>query len=287
MKINIQKNIEIRNPETRDFLADVFFPETSEKLPLVIFAHGYKGYKDWGAWDLMAEKFAEAGFFFVKFNFSHNGTTLENPTDFADLEAFGNNNFSKEISDYDVVINEFIGNPKIDSEKLAIIGHSRGGGISLIKAFEDERVKILVTLAGVSNFNYRFPSGERLENWERSGVMYSENGRTKQQMPHFYQFYENFKQNEDRFTIQYCAQHLDKPLLIIQGTEDEAVKDKEAFLLSEWCRNSELYLLEDANHTFGAKEPWTSDELPADLAKAVQKSVEFLQYQFRKINSQF
>lgn len=153
MKINIQKNIKIHNPDTRDFLADAFFPETSEKLPLVIFAHGYKGYKDWGAWDLMAEKFAEAGFFFVKFNFSHNGTTLEKPTDFADLEAFGNNNFSKEISDYDVVINGFIGNLKVDSEKIAIIGHSRGGGISLIKAFEDDRVKILVTLAGVSNFN--------------------------------------------------------------------------------------------------------------------------------------
>ena len=69
MKITVQKNIIIHNPETRDFLADAYYPEGAEKLPLVIFVHGYKGYKDWGAWDLMAEKFAEAGFFFVKFNF--------------------------------------------------------------------------------------------------------------------------------------------------------------------------------------------------------------------------
>ncbi|MBU8882861.1 dienelactone hydrolase family protein [Kaistella sp. DKR-2] len=287
MKINIQKNIKIHNPDTKDFLADAYFPETSEKLPLVIFAHGYKGYKDWGAWDLMAEKFAKAGFFFIKFNFSHNGTTLENPTEFADLEAFGNNNFSKEMSDYDAVLNEFSKNSKIDSEKIAIIGHSRGGGISLIKAFEDDRVKILITLAGVSNFNYRFPSGERLEKWKNAGVMYSENGRTKQQMPHFYQFYEDFKMHEERFTIQHAAQNLVKPYLIIQGNDDEAVKDKEADLLHKWCKNSELFLMENTNHTFGTKEPWAYDELPEDLAKAIKKSVQFLQLHFRKINSQF
>jgi hypothetical protein len=36
--------------------------DNTEKRPLVIFVHGYKGYKDWGAWDLMAEKFAESDF---------------------------------------------------------------------------------------------------------------------------------------------------------------------------------------------------------------------------------
>ena len=119
MKVVVEKNIIIKNPETQDFLADAFYNESAEKLPLVIFAHGYKGYKDWGAWNLMAEKFAEAGFFFVKFNFSHNGTTLEKPLEFDDLEAFGNNNFSKEMSDYDEVLNYFSKHPKVDSEKPA------------------------------------------------------------------------------------------------------------------------------------------------------------------------
>lgn len=271
-----QKNIVIRNPETRDFLADAFYPETEKKLPLVIFAHGYKGYKDWGAWDLMAEKIAEAGFYFVKFNFSHNGTTLENPKEFGDLEAFGHNNFSKEMSDYDAVINYFLQRPEVDPEKLAIIGHSRGGGISTIKAYEDERVKALVNLAGVSHFGYRFPSGERLEEWEKEGVMFSENARTKQQMPHYYQFFEDYKKNEERFNIQYAAQHLEKPFLIIQGTNDDAVKDKEAHLLHEWNKTSQLEIFENANHVFGAKEPWESKELPLDLEKATDLMIDFL-----------
>ena len=272
----IDRNIIIRNPDTRNFLADSFYPESVGKLPLLIFAHGYKGYKDWGAWDLMAEQFAQAGFFFVKFNFSHNGTTLERPNEFGDLEAFGNNNFSREMSDYDAVLNFFTGNPHIDKNRIAVIGHSRGGGISLIKAFEDDCVKALVTLAGVSNFSYRFPSGERLEKWRDAGVMYSENGRTGQQMPHFYQFYEDFKENEKRFSVQYCAQHLDKPFLIIQGTEDDAVKDKEAFLLKEWAKDSELFIMEGANHTFGAKEPWMDQNLPSALKAATEKIIQFL-----------
>ena len=275
-KMKIQKNIKISNPETRDFLADAFYPHTDQKLPLVIFAHGYKGYKDWGAWNLMAEKIAEAGFYFVKFNFSHNGTTLENPTEFGDLEAFGNNNFTKEMSDYDVVITYFSSQPKVDSEKIIIIGHSRGGGISLIKAFEDERVKSLVTLAGVSHFGYRFPSGERMEDWKNSGVMFSENGRTKQQMPHYFQFFEDYKNNEERFNIQYAAQHLEKPTLIISAGKDEAVKPQEATLLHEWCKTSELYEIENASHTFGAKEPWESVGLPEDLLKATEKVIQFL-----------
>lgn len=272
---NIERNLIIENPETRNFLADAYFTESAEKMPLVIFAHGYKGYKDWGAWDLMAKKFAEVGFFFVKFNFSHNGTTLENPTAFDDLEAFGNNNFSKEILDYDAVLNHFSKRAEIDPERIAVIGHSRGGGITLIKAFEDERIKAVISLAGVSHFGYRFPSGDRMEEWKNSGVMYSENARTKQQMPHYYQFYEDYRTNEQRFSVQYAAQHLDKPLLIVQGSNDDAVKDKEAFLLSEWCKNSQLEILEGANHTFGASEPWTDKELPSHLSRATSLMTEF------------
>lgn len=277
MNLKIEKNLLIKNPETRDFLADVFYLESEKKLPLVIFAHGYKGYKDWGAWNLMAKKFAEAGFFFVKFNFSHNGTTVAQPNDFADLDIFGNNNFSKEMLDYNAVLSYFEGNSKIDAKKIALIGHSRGGGISLIKAFEDDRVKLLITFAGVSNFKYRFPTQGRFENWKNSGVFFSENKRTHQQMPHYFQFFEDFEKNENRFDIQYAAQHLEKPFLIIQGSDDDAVRDKEAFLLHEWCKTSELILVENANHTFGAKEPWNEKELPESLNFAVNATIKFLQ----------
>lgn len=275
MGIIKKQNIIITNAETKDFLADAFYLETDKKLPLVIFVHGYKGYKDWGAWNLMAEKFAAAGFFFVKFNFSHNGTTVEDPHHFADLEAFGNNNYSKELSDLGAVIDYFIQNENVDGHKIILIGHSRGGGISIIKTYEDERIHGLITLASVDTLD-RFPKNEAFENWKKAGVYYVTNGRTKQEMPHYYQFYENFEQDDHRFDVERATEMAKAHVLIIHGTDDESVSVKNAEHLHILHPNSELFLIENANHTFGAKEPWEENQLPEDLNTATEKCIVFI-----------
>mgnify|MGYP000221090702 CR=1 FL=1 len=82
--------------ERRPIVYDLYFEENALQKPIVIFCHGYKGFKDWGAWHLVAETFAKKGYFFLKFNFSHNGGTIEQPIDFPDLEAFAQNNYTKE-----------------------------------------------------------------------------------------------------------------------------------------------------------------------------------------------
>jgi len=275
MELIKEMNMKLQNPDTRDFLADALYPEAGEKLPLVIFVHGYKGYKDWGAWNLMAEKFAEAGFFFVKYNASHNGTTVEDPHNFADLEAFGNNNYSKELSDLGVVIDHFVKNPKVDDQKIILIGHSRGGGISIIKTCEDERINGLITLASVDSLE-RFPKDEALENWKKEGVYYVQNGRTKQEMPHYYQFYEDFENNVHRFDVERAAEMAKAYVLIIHGTNDESVSVKNAEHLHILNPNSELFLVEGADHTFGAKEPWTENRLPENLNTITEKCIDFV-----------
>ncbi|CAA7386133.1 alpha/beta hydrolase family protein [Chryseobacterium fistulae] len=275
MNITKRQNIIISNSETRSFLADAFYPETDKKLPLIIFVHGYKGYKDWGAWDLMAEKFAAKGFYFVKFNFSHNGTTVNDPHNFADLEAFGNNNYSKELSDVSAVIDYFIGDSKIDNQQIIILGHSRGGGISVIQAYEDERINGLITLASVDTLD-RFPQNEAFERWKEKGVYYVLNGRTKQEMPHFYQFYEDYEKNSHRFDIERAAEMAKVHFLIIHGTRDESVHVNNAEHLHLLHPNSELFLVENADHTFGAKEPWENDQLPKALDCVVKKCIEFI-----------
>nr|WP_315031396.1 alpha/beta fold hydrolase [uncultured Chryseobacterium sp.] len=280
MGLTIKKNISLENLETRSFLADSFHRDTTEKRPLVIFVHGYKGYKDWGAWELMAEKFAEAGFFFVKFNFSHNGTTIEDPFNFADLEAFGNNNYSKELSDLGVVIDHFIQDPHVDDQKIVLIGHSRGGGISIVKTFEDERINGLITLASVDTLD-RFPKGDSFENWKNNGVYYALNGRTQQEMPHYYQFYQDYEQNIHRFDVERATEMAKAHLLVVHGTQDEAVEVKQAEHLHILNPNSELFLIENANHTFGAKEPWTEKELPGDLNTVTEKCIDFIKKKMR------
>ena len=94
------QNIQIKGKHGLPILLDLNYIQTNTEKPLVVFCHGYKGFKDWGPWNLVAKNFADAGFVFAKFNFSHNGGTVEQPIDFPDLEAFGQNNFIKELRKY-------------------------------------------------------------------------------------------------------------------------------------------------------------------------------------------
>ena len=99
-----QKNLVLYREHKKPIVWDAFYNANGKQKPLVIFCHGYKGFKDWGSWNLVAEQFLKANMVFVKFNFSHNGGTVENPIDFPDLEAFAENNYSKELDDLDSML---------------------------------------------------------------------------------------------------------------------------------------------------------------------------------------
>jgi len=168
----IKKNQILARKEQKSIVFDVFFNKTEKPKPLVIFCHGYKGFKDWGAWNLMAEAFMKANIFFIKFNFSHNGGTVKNPIDFPDLKAFANNNYTKELDDLESVINHFLAKNyefknEINVNNVTLIGHSRGGGITIIKAAKDSRITNLITLASVCDFGKRTATIGNLEEWKK------------------------------------------------------------------------------------------------------------------------
>lgn len=277
----VKKNIVIPGQHQKPILVDVFHTETTILKPILIFCHGYKGFKDWGAWDMMANQFARAGYCFVKFNFSHNGGAVEEPIDFPDLEAFGQNNYSIELDDLNSVINWACEQrnikTKVDIDHIGLIGHSRGGGIVTLKAAEDSRIKVLITLAGVSDFKARFPKGSAFEAWKEEGVYYVENGRTHQQMPHYFQFYEDFAKNEERLNIKRAASQLNIPHLIIHGNKDTSVSVEEAKALHQWNLKSELVIIEGANHVFGTSHPWQKDTLPLEFERAINVMLDFLE----------
>ena len=220
-------------------------------------------------------------FFFVKFNFSYNGGTLENPIDFPDLNAFGNNNYSHELDDLERVLSYFKKGKhlfkNIDLNNIILIGHSRGGGSVLIKASENSIIKNVISWAGVSDFKIRFNKGTPgFKKWENDGVMYVENSRTKQMMPHFFQFYKDFKENEDRFNIQSAVKKLTIPYLIIHGEKDQSILPIEGKNLLSWNSNNKFELIKNGNHTFSAKHPWKSDSLPIELKKVVNSTINFI-----------
>lgn len=271
-------NIIIPGLHGKPILADATYQETARPKPVVVFSHGFKGFKDWGHFNLVAETFARAGFVFVKFNFSHNGTTPEQPIDFADLEAFGNNNFTIELDDLGTVIDWALSDrtlsTEIDPQRLYLLGHSRGGGISILKAAEDPRVKKLATWASVAEFG-RFWEPEILAQWKRDGVMYIDNSRTKQRMPMYYGSYENFYANQDRLDIPAAMGRLNIPTLVLHGDKDVVVDHAAGEKLASLNNHASLLTIPGGDHTFGARHPWVEQSLPEPSGSVVRATVGF------------
>jgi len=281
--MKIINNIVLNGTAGRDFSFDLYLPDTEifkAPYPILVFAHGFKGFKDWGHWQRIAENFASNGFAFLKFNFSHNGTTAQNPTEFCDLEAFGNNNFSKELSDLNDVINwlsEHWQEYSLDIENLSLIGHSRGGPIVILQAAKDYRVSSVITWAAVHELNYAWQDEELLKKWQNEKVIFSKNARTGQEMPLYYQLYEDFEANEQLYSVKNALSNFSKPLLIIYGDKDPAVALSSAKYLNQFADNSSLVIIEGADHVFGGKHPFTENEkLAEDSIKLIQETIKFL-----------
>jgi pimeloyl-ACP methyl ester carboxylesterase len=278
----ISKNIIINSTQhQKPISADFKYLINGEKKPLILFVHGFKGFKDWGVFNKMAASFATKNFIFLKMNFSHNGTTVDSPVDFVDLEAFGHNNFTKELADLKDVIDYIhsgdfpIAKSEIDLDNIHLMGHSRGGGAVILKAREDDRIRKVVTLAAINDLTTRYPDAV-LQQWKDKGVIFIDNARTGQQMPLYLQLYDDVTQNSDRFSIPDAVKEMSQPLLNFHGTADETLPISMAHEIKKWKPDTELVIFDDANHVFGAAHPWNDSELPVLFKEIIEISSSFL-----------
>lgn len=258
---------------------DVTFNPNGRNMPLAIFCHGFKGFKDWGAWNLAAKTMAESGLFVVKMNFSHNGVSADDLSDITDVDAFGKNNFSLELDDLGLLLDWFDINHEeylhyFDIENISLIGHSRGAITVLLKTLEDERIRQVVTWAGAFNLsNYTEMADDAT--WKKKGYVEVENGRTKQVYLVDYQFRQDWLDNTERLDLQTQIKNLDQNLLLIHGDEDAVAPISNSEKISKVVKQS-LFLKLEGDHTFGSTHPWDSELLPEDLEDVVHETVEFL-----------
>jgi predicted dienelactone hydrolase len=281
--MEIIKNYSLKLDATKPITLDIYWQASTHKKPIVVFAHGFKGFKDWGHWHLIAERFAQEGFCFIKFNFSHNGVGTKDFTSFTDLEAFGQNNFEKEMTDLQQLLDWIQTSPKVarqclwDSQNITLIGHSRGGPIAILEGLQREAVGQIITWAGVHELNYAWEHNpDLLADWEKQGLRYILNGRTKQNMPLYYQMYENYQINQAYFSVKNALKKHQKPFLIIHGSEDPAVPVTAAKYLFQHASDAQIFIVEGANHVFGGKHPYGHTYLPEHSLQIVDKSMRFI-----------
>ena len=266
----------------RCFAADATYWADGRAKPVVVFVHGFKGFKDWGHFPLVADYFAQQGFVLVKLNLSHNGLVVGGTGDLEDLEAFGRNNFSIELDDLGQLLDALLtpgATPvpaaEMDTRRLGLLGHSRGGGLVLLKAAEAPRVTAVATWAAIADVHQRWPQAV-LDEWKRSGVLLVPNARTGQQLPLYHQIVDDYHANSARLDIaRAVAQRLPQPLLLVHGDHDETVPLAAAQTLKNLKPDAELLVVPGATHMFGGAHPWPHEQLPEPAGEVAAATAAF------------
>jgi dienelactone hydrolase len=252
----IRKSFNLINSSEEKIQGDLRYREGAKNAPVIVICHGFKGFKDWGFFPVLAERLADDGYVTITFNFSRNGIGAD-PNNFTELEQFAKNTYSHELSDLKAVINTVssgeVGKNIIDPEKIGLLGHSRGGGITLLYASEDERIQCVATWSAIAKVE-RY-SDEVIKQWEKQGFIEIENKRTNQMMRINKEFLTDIKKNGKKLNILKAASKINIPVLIIHGDNDESVPVSEANEIYEKLNGygNELEIIEGGTHTFGIR----------------------------------
>jgi uncharacterized protein len=226
--------------------------------PCLIFVHGFKGFKDWGFGPYIGNYFAKIGFFILTFNFSHNGVG-ESLTEFIELEKFANNTFSLEISELSELISAYLTGyfGITENKKIGLLGHSRGGAISILTANKRKEVMAVALWSSVSKLD-RY-SDRQKEKWRKNGVFEVFNKRTKQSMKLNIALLNDIEKNKEGIlNIEKAIKNLNRPLFIAHSEQDLAVPIKEAEQIFSWSNKelTEFFKVPESGHTFNIKHPF-------------------------------
>ncbi len=121
--------------ETLDY---TFHDANSRTRDLLIIGHGVTGNKDRPFLVSLAEAVENEGLSVLRFSFSGNGSS---GGDFRDCTI------SKEVEDLKAVITA----AEANGYKVTYAGHSMGGAVGVLTASTDDRIRNLISLAGMVN----------------------------------------------------------------------------------------------------------------------------------------
>jgi dipeptidyl aminopeptidase/acylaminoacyl peptidase len=241
---------------------------------VVLIAHGFKGFKDWGFFPYLAERLAAAGLVSVCLNFSMNGIGLD-PQQFTRLDLFERNSLEQERDDLLDLMDcldrgELKAAGPVDSQRLGLLGHSRGGGIVILLTAEDPRPTAVATWAAVAS--PRFDS-QQFDAWRQAGYFEVLNSRTGQRMRLGLRLLDELTTRAEQFDVAAAAARLRVPLLVVHAADDAAVPVQDAYTIRDaaCAAPTRLVLTPDGGHTFGAAHPFSSPH--QSLLKAVEETV--------------
>lgn len=269
------ENFTYRTTENEEIKFTLYQQDSFSQNPLIICVHGFKGFKDWGFWPFIGEYFSANGFSVVTLNFSHNGIE-DNPFEISNYEKFANNTFSLEVNELKEIIHAAATGKinKIKPQKIGLLGHSRGGAESLLAAVNNSEITSIVTLSAIAKLD-RFTKRQKAE-WRKNKFWEVVNSRTGQIMKLNVTILEDIEKNKNgSLNLESAVRNLQKPYLILHGTEDLTVPISEAETIYSWSdkKLTEFIRVENCGHTFNIQHPFA--ETNEKFSFAMSKTLEF------------
>jgi uncharacterized protein len=266
---------EIENSNGHKVKGDIRIPFSEIAIPVVIFSHGFKGFRNWSFIPYICEKFANHGFISVNYDFSHNGIIDDEKQIYND-EIFRKNRVSFAIDDLGCLIKGIESNSLKISEfhnqfsgDIYLAGHSLGGAVSILTAPKFESVKKISLWASISELNRNTERQKAV--WKEKGEISIEIASTGQKLHLDYDYIEDKDVNFPSNVIMDTLKTLNYPVQIIHPEKDLTVNIKEANELKSTesdIRKRELIVIEKAGHTFNCRHPFEG------ASNALQKAYE-------------
>lgn len=247
------------------------FPAQNKAKSLIVIAHGYKGFKDWGMFPYLATSLSREHEV-ISFNFSHAGIG-EDPENFTELEKFARNTYSREIKDMEILLSYLSQHHKFGALPLFLLGHSRGGGDSLLYALDHpDELAGVISWSGITNLDlFTAEQKHEMKTLGRSHVL---NGRTGQQMPLDAVILEDLERQAGRYNILERMKSAGFPVVLIQGTEDGERLRRGSEQLIKLRPDIEWVQIPGGNHTFCTVHPFTGTT--PQLEQAIAASETFI-----------
>ncbi|HEX2210558.1 MAG TPA: alpha/beta fold hydrolase [Longimicrobium sp.] len=255
---------------------DVRQREGFQAAAAIIFCHGFKGFRRFGFFPNLARAAALRGFAAVTFDFSRNGIGPDGADTFSAMPLFAEHTHSRNLHEIRRVVGAvergaLTGRPP---RRVGLFGHSRGGGEAVLAAADDPRVNALVTWAAISHVDRWTP--EQVATWQAGRTVEIENARTRQMMPIGPGYWRDLDENRARLDILAAAARTDVPWLIVHGDADASVPVDEGRQLFEAAsENTELLIVEGADHGFNARHPYVG--ATPELRIAADATLEWFQ----------
>jgi pimeloyl-ACP methyl ester carboxylesterase len=227
---------------------DHVFHPGSRRECLVILAHGVTGDKDRPLLVAVAEGLSARGWPCLRISFSGNGRSGG---------RFEESTITKEVEDLAAVLATVP-----DDVRIAYAGHSMGGAVGVLSAARDPRIRVLVSLAGMT-YTAEFCEREFGAVTPGEGLMWDE-----ENCPLSEEFVRDMNEIGD---VLEAAAAVTQPWLLIHGMEDDVVPIRDgrdaheaASCVTHWLA------IEGAGHSFGedsypqiieAMDAWLNEHL--------------------------